>query len=368
MFVTSSNGVYIVNIQSPTNPVVLGRIQGTSGYSLENIDIKENVLAVAAHTDGVLFYNISDYTNPILASNLYTENAWSVALGSNVAYIADGLQLLTIDISDIYNPIILSSLDLENASKDIDIDLASGVLYIALGSVGVSAYDISLTIPSFIDKYDTSALANRIDIFNGKVAVSDWDDVEVLSLSDESFDLVGYKSNGRRTMAIATRENHIYSAEWNSVQVFEYNPVEGPDIDISTWELNYDYTEPGTSSMLSLEIINNGSAYLDISSIYPTNNSFYMDSVPSGLNAGQSSTIDVYYNATDANASGSIRIYTNDIDENELICETNGNIDGANIGSSATDFTLDYIANGIGEFTLSNNLGKVVVLAFFSPM
>ena len=47
--------------------------------------------------------------------------------------------------------------------------------------------------------------------------------------------------------------------------------------------------------------------------------------------------------------------------------DRNGNIDGANLGEPAVDFELDYIANGEGSFRLSDQLGKVVVIAFFAP-
>ena len=69
----------------------------------------------------------------------------------------------------------------------------------------------------------------------------------------------------------------------------------------------------------------------------------------------------------DSYASGAYRIYSNDPDEPEIICETNGNIDGANIGEPASDFELDYIANGSGNFKLSDHLDEIIVLAFFAP-
>ena len=62
-----------------------------------------------------------------------------------------------------------------------------------------------------------------------------------------------------------------------------------------------------------------------------------------------------------------IRIFSNDEDESEVICETNGNINGANIGQEAPDFNLDIVANGTGSFQLSDYLGSVIVIAFFSP-
>ena len=76
--------------------------------------------------------------------------------------------------------------------------------------------------------------------------------------------LVGFKNTTRRTMAIATKDNYIYSAEWASVQVFEYGEVDGPDLDLSTYELNYPYVENGDSYTLSLDITNNGNQTLNI--------------------------------------------------------------------------------------------------------
>ena len=50
------------------------------------------------------------------------------------------------------------------------------------------------------------------------------------------------------------------------------------------------------------------------------------------------------------------------------IDETNGNIDGANIGEPAPNFNLNYVANGNGNFQLSDHLGKIIVLAFFTNL
>ena len=84
-------------------------------------------------------------------------------------------------------------------------------------------------------------------------------------------------------------------------------------------------------------------------------------------NGGESQVIEVTYTANSNNASGSYRIISNDADEPEIICETNGNINGANIGQEAPDFELDVMANGSGTFSLSDNLGKIIVIAFFAP-
>ena len=82
---------------------------------------------------------------------------------------------------------------------------------------------------------------------------------------------------------------------------------------------------------------------------------------------GENQTIDVTYTANAVNASGGLRIWSNDEDEPDLTCETNGNIIGANVGDSAPDFELEIVANGIGNYQLSDHVGEIIVLAFFAP-
>ena len=62
-YFTSRNGLYVVDISNPSNPQNLGRVSGTNNLILENLDAENNLLAVAAHADGVLVYDISDPQN-----------------------------------------------------------------------------------------------------------------------------------------------------------------------------------------------------------------------------------------------------------------------------------------------------------------
>ena len=177
---------------------------------------------------------------------------------------------------------------------------------------------------------------------------------------------MGYKNTTRRTMAIAVKDNYIYSAEWASIQIFEFGEVQDADIDLDTYELNYPFVENGDSYTLPLEVSNNGNSTFIANEAYVTNDEF-SSSTLTNLNPGETQTINITYMANSANASGSYRIYSNDPDEPEILCETNGNIIGANIGDQAPDFNLSIIANGNGNFQLSDYIGEVVVLAFFAP-
>ena len=365
-YFTSSNGLYVVNIANPSNPQSQGSVSGTSNLILENLDLEENTLAVCAHADGVLLYDISSPQNPSYTATIEADNAWAVAILDRFIYIGSNNEILIFDILNINNPIEIGTIETGNAVKDLAI--ANGFLYAALGSDGVKIYDlISAQNPQYLDNFNTNTLANRIAPFDNKLAVSDWDDVEVLEWNGESLNQVGYKNTGNRTMAIAAKENIIYSAEWASVQTFEFGEISGPDIDLSTLELNYPYVDNGASYSLSVDIINNGNETLTTIDNYTTNSEFTVINPLTSLTPGEVQTVEIIYNASSANASGAYRIYSNDPDEPEIICETNGNIDGANVGEPAPDFELDYVANGAGSFQLAEHLDKVVVIAFFSP-
>jgi len=365
-YFTSSNGLYVVNISNPSNPQNLGSVNGTNGFILENLDAEGDLLTVAAHEDGVFLYDISNPNNLNLLSIIPAENAWGVRLQNGYAYIADNQNVKIYDVSNSATPSFLSIVETTNAVKDIV--LTELFMYVAIGSDGVNIYDLSNPeLPVFLDSFDTNTMANRLSAFEDKLAVSDWDDVDILEWDGFSLNWVGYKNTGNRTMAISTKENFIYSAEWASIQVFEFGEISGPDIDLSTLELNYPFVSDGDSYSITVEVFNNGNSTLNITDDYTTNPHFQVVNGLSELQPGESQIVEIIYNASELNSAGVYRIYTNDADEPLVMCETNGNIDGANIGEPAIDFELDYVANGIGSFQLSDHLGQVVVIAFFSP-
>ena len=364
-YVTTKNGVAIINISNPSNPQSLGYISQTSGYILENLDIKDNFLAVAAHDDGVLVYDISNPTNPEFIVNIPASNAWTVHFGEWFLWVADGTILSSYQL--LYNFDAFLSVELSNNIKDID-SVDGTLMYVALGSDGVALLNLAVNaLPQIMDVYNTSAMANRIQAFDGnKIAVSDWDDIEILGVNGFDLELLGYKNTTRRTMALSVKDNYIYSGEWASVQVFEYGDVQGPDIDLNTYELNYPYVENGSTYTMALDVTNNGNQILNVIDAYTTNNEFNSSPL-TNLSPGETQTVSIAYSANSNNSSGSYRILSDDFDENEIICETNGNIDGANIGDVAPDFNLPIIANGNGSFSLSDNLGKIIIMAFFAP-
>ena len=118
---------------------------------------------------------------------------------------------------------------------------------------------------------------------------------------------------------------------------------------------------------MSVDVTNNGKENLVVYDNYTTNSEFIVANPLNDLAPGETQTVEIIYSSQSNNASGSYRIYSNDSDEYEVTCETNGNINGANIGQYAPDFNLQVIANGSGNYSLSDQIGNIVVLAFFAP-
>jgi len=376
-YFTARNGVGIVNLENPSNPQYIGYIQNTNNMILENMDVYENILAVCAHTDGVLFFNLNNPENPSLIQTFETENAWAVELmyseenNNSFAYVGSNSDLIILDFNN-SELNFLYTMEFNHSVKDLVIN--DDILYVAFGSGGVSAFGLNGWLggepdsPIILDQFNTTGMANRLSVLGNKIAVSDWDDVEVLNWDwvSENLIKIGYKNTTRRTMAIAIKDNYIYSAEWATVQVMEYGEIDGPDIDLSAYEINYPFVENGDSNTMSIDITNNGNSLLEITDIFTTNNEFTISEF-SNLLPDESQSIDVTYTAENINASGGLRIWSNDEDESDLTCEVNGNINGANIGEPAPDFELEIVANGSGNYRLSEHLGEIIVLAFFSP-
>ena len=377
-YVTTNRGLGVINISNPSSPQYLGIVSNTDDYILEDLDVFNDLLAVSAHEDGTLLFDISSPSNPSFISSVSGENVWTVSIVDDFLYIGDqnilSIYSLTIDpFNNSVNVDFLLDINLSNSIKDIETSHNDDYIFVALGSDGVVLVDYIIENNDYeiLDVFNTSALANKIDFFNEtlyaqRLAVSDWDDVEIIEWDGLNLNLVGYKNTTRRTMGISVKDEYVYSSEWASVQIFEYGEIEGPDIDLSTYELNFPYVQNGESFIMQLDVINNGNSELTILDAYTTNDEFGY-SILNNLMPGELQTIDVTYTANANNSSGSYRIFSNDSDEYEIICETNGNINGANIGDDAPDFSLDIIANGQGLFTLSDYIGQVVILAFFAP-
>ncbi len=364
-----NNGIVLVDISNPGNPDRIGNIDYPPGddFTWEDISIQDDLLAVSVNNDGVLFFDISVILEPQFISQLITDNAWTTILSNNHLYVADGEAGIKIyEITDLDNPDLISFITTNDVTKDLALD--GHLLYAAIGSGGVDLYNVSDPVsPEYLANFNSSGMANRIDLFDGKLALSDWLDVKILEWNGADLELIGYKNTSGRAMAIHTLDNYIFSAEWSNIVVFEYGEITGSDLDLDEYVVNFPLVENGESDTLYLELMNNGNSVLEINTAFFNWGEFSTTTDINNLAPGELQIVDIIYTAGAVNASGQYIIQSNDPDESMVSCVINGNINGIDVGEPAPDFELPIAANGTGNFQLSDYLGKVVVLAFFHP-
>ena len=168
-------------------------------------------------------------------------------------------------------------------------------------------------------------------------------------------------------MAIGTRDSVIFSAEWQHLQTFSFGEISDTDMDISSWDISFPELEIGESDTFDLLVENNGQFPLGIPQPDINHSDFRAVNFPDYLDPGDSTIAQVIYTRSDQNASGVMQILSNDPDESEITVQLTGNYEGGIVGIEAPDFTLPIVANGSGDFTLSDHEGKIVVMAFFAP-
>ena len=365
-------GIATVNISDPSNPNYIAMVTQPAGsnYSYDGLMAHDSTLYASAHEHGVILFNISSPEAPSYFGRIPAGNAWGTTFLDSLLIIMNGeFGIKIMNITDLSNPVTITDILTEGATKDMVLD--GDQLTLAMGSNGIARYDLSdPSDPQLLATYNSSGLANRIALFNGKIAVSDWIDVKILEYNGSEIQLVGYKNTGYRTMAINAKGNVIYSAEWRHLQVLEYGPISGPDLDLSSHDISFPEINIGEQDTMPLYLTNNGSAALVFDYDYFSHADFSTSTELSTLAAGDSVVVDIIYTKSGQNATGIYNIPSNDPDEPQLSCNILGNYDGVNVGMTAPDFTLPIAANGTGNFNLNqhwSDAGEIVVIAFFSP-
>ncbi|MFQ6677832.1 MAG: hypothetical protein ACE5D0_05865 [Fidelibacterota bacterium] len=363
-------GIHVVNINDVSHPTHLSTIVGTSNdgsiIRYEHTSVYENLLLASRHQNGVEIFNIENPESPQTISTIETDNAWATTADNHFLYIADGgFGIKIFDITDPSSPFQVSEIVTTGTAKDVE--KRGDFLFVAVGAAGVDMIDVSEPVdPFFVSNYNTTGYASRISVNDSLVAVSDWDDVEVLEYSKGELELTGYKSTGGRVMALAMMGKIIYSAEWLRMSVFEYGEIQQADIDLSTRKIEYPRTENGFTSISHIQIENNGLSPLNISGIYINSADFSHNPIELTLQPKTSQSMVVNYSPSGNVWIANLEFLSNDHDENQTRVRLLGNFPmGPMPGDHAPNFTLPVV-NGTDNLSLNDLNGNPAVIAFFT--
>jgi len=187
------------------------RVHGSAGQSFEGIAVNSDHLYAARHADGVEIFDLTDPLDPITVAEVTSlTNAWDIAFKGDFALVADGIGGLAIlDVNDPTTPIHLTTLPTSGAA--VDVDVTGDLAVVANGSAGVDIFDISDPTDAFlVSTFNTSGLAITLDATGDLVFVADWDDVEVIDVSNPAAPTpAGWENTPVRAMGLAAEGDLI---------------------------------------------------------------------------------------------------------------------------------------------------------------
>ncbi len=361
-------GIQVIDFTDPVQPVSLGEYQ-TADARYEHSGAYGSYLYAATHTSGV---EVIDRTNPGALAHIAwvpTTNALAVAVQptGEYLYVADGSGgLKIIDIRAPADAQVIGATTTSGTARDLA--QSGDYLFIAVGAAGVDMFDVSdPSNPLLVDNYNTSGYASRVAASGFRVAVADWDDVEVLQWDDSpALRRVGRKNTGGRVMAVAMDGDLVYTAEWGRFRTFRFGPVEGPDLDMSTFSLDFPRLQPGECSSQIVSFFNNGSSPLELVEASIQHPEFELEIPESTIPAREDGIVRVNYCASREEGRATLTIRTNDTNMPTVKVRLNGNPSrGVKVGDSAPNFTLSSV-NGYPDITLRSLRGRVVLLALFA--
>ena len=245
---SDDDGLQVIDISDPTNPVGVGQLTETDNSSLAlatpiSVFVQGNYAYVVSTGDnGLQVIDISDPTNPTgvgqltgtLATNsLALANPQSVFVQGNYAYVAsfgnDGLQV--IDISDPTNPVGVGQL-VDDGVLALDgatsVFVQGNYAYVtSLSNNGLQVIDISdPTNPTGVGQLTGTLAANNLALFRALSVFVQGNYAYVASLSDNGLQAIELEQNSLSNLEVGALEASGLQVD-NHAQFNNYVDVKG---------------------------------------------------------------------------------------------------------------------------------------------
>lgn len=176
-------GLYVVDVSVPTAPFTAAFMY-TPGSQCRDVVVSGNYAYVAAYTDGLIIYDVSNPSIPIETGSVYSGPAHGVAVEGSYAFVAaGGNKLSVIDVSDPSAPFEAGLAGMGGVATGIDV--GGGFAYVANAEHGLRIFDVTEpTTPTQVGLFDTGDYARKVVLNEGRAFVADGaDGVWILGLS-----------------------------------------------------------------------------------------------------------------------------------------------------------------------------------------
>jgi hypothetical protein len=380
--VAREKGLFAVSTSDPQNLSLLFQETYEDTF-IEGAALGDQVLYCAAHEDGIFVYDLSAPSSPLLTSTVtdQIEDAWRLVVRDGFILVADGGGgVKVLDASDPLNPTVVHNVVTSGEAKELAV--VGDLLVVAAGGGGMDILDVTDPgMATLLATYETSNPVFDVAGSDGHAAIAAWNQVEIVDISNPTDPiLVGWEVTPERAMGVWMKHSAaggfssrlpgpvVFVADWGEFRLYEYGPPYDADLQVFPTLIESQPAGSGTVVDTSFAAINTGGLSIMVSNIIVDgdNSSEFeiLTPTPFSIAPGDSLDVDVRHTATeDSTLHTQFKFLSNDPDENPFSVQwTIGT--GLDVGDPAPDFTLMSL-DGF-PYTLSDQIGNVVALAFFA--
>lgn len=153
-YVAARNGLYIINISE--SPFTVVGTYSTTAPALD-VAVEGEFAYLAADDDGLLILDITDPTNPTLASSAGFQGSKDVDVEGDVVYVTAGATFGELYVINITNPYSLQIYSVNGVGYANGVAISGDFAYLADGPIGLTIMNVStLGINGYVAKVGTT--------------------------------------------------------------------------------------------------------------------------------------------------------------------------------------------------------------------
>ena len=358
VLVASDRGtnIAVLDVSDPSDIRDLGSIQFlVDDIRHEGLDVHRQTVIVGWHENGAPLFSLDGRR----VATIPATDAFAVGIHENRAVISDGSELVLWDVSNPTNLRELSRVAMPGEGRDIGFD--GSRVAVAMGGRGVGVWDIesdrlvergTMVVPG-------SGLSVSLD--GDEVWVGSWEQLVLLRLTEEGLVSVGHEAPRFSAMGVDVRDGTALLGDWHGHMTLERQPgISASEIDLAE---RLFFTEGAPVRELRVE--NHGEVPLDWS-MNGGVQGFMVEPTALTIPPGEVGLVRIEAESG-GDLQGMLRWSSNDPDEpsGEVRLEP----PSGGIGTPHEDFSLQgfvWPSRDLSTYTLSEQRGRVVVLAYFA--
>lgn len=356
------HGMAIYDRSDPSSPTEVRLIEGENFSGMASTDTH---LYLATHAGELIAYDLSEPFAPAERDRISgLGNPWEPHLLGDRLYVADNTSgIVVIDLSDPDHPSLIGAVEAAGGVQDIAFSGDGTTLYAAVGGAGVEAFtldDPDEPISMGLVNVNYSVISVAVD--GDRLWAADQQDLVAFDITiPASPVLINTEQTEQWAMHVAAASDRAYVADWAYLALYQTDiDRTAPDLSPASTAL---YVTAAAQTVLELD--NLGNAPLRLLGAEVPSGDIIVEFSSDTIDVGETAQMGITYTGSSAEQV-TVCVATNDPDEPTWDFEVTTGAIGSNagLGGEAPDFTLTGIDGK--TYTLSDQRGRPVVLAYFA--